>query len=128
MDNLPAAPEFNEPTSLLVLKRRAKMGLTLQLVSEIREYDRAAANYLKHAQESTQYQELKKAWSVARSLSRWYKSACAPIAESRKWCDAQLKRWERERLAAAQEERRKREAAANATQKAERDADVAHLQ
>lgn len=102
--------------------------LTRMVVEEAKELDTDAKAFIAQAEASEARQAIDSAYKVHRFLSSMFKKATDPALEIRRWASGTLARWEQQRRAAADAERRQREEEARQAQEDRRIAEAAHLE
>lgn len=104
-----------------------KKPLTRQSVEEAREWDEKAKAYLDQSEKSPVRERITDLFKQHRFWLGKFNEAVDPIKKGREFVSGLFATWERKRIAEANEQRRKDEAAQKAQQEAARKADVAHL-
>jgi len=102
--------------------------LTRMVVEDAKELDTDAKAFLKQADDSEAARQIKNAYSIHRFLTSMFKKATDPAQEIRRWCSGTLARWEQERRAEADRQRREREEEARKEQERQRIEEAAHLE
>ncbi len=101
--------------------------LTRMVVEDAKALDTDAKAFIAAAESSEAKRAVESAFKVHRFLSSMFKKATDPAQEIRRFCSGVLARWEQERRAEADRQRREREEAARKEQERQRLEEAAHL-
>ncbi len=102
--------------------------LTRMVVEDAKALDTDAKAFIAAAESSEAERAVESAFKVHRFLSSMFKKATDPAQEIRRFCSGVLARWEQERRAEADRQRREREEAARKEQERQRLEEAAHLE